>query len=105
MDWDKLPLTPEDLFGEFMEGPRQDDGPFEAIIVPLRELVVFPQMVTPLYVGRDASIQALEIAIQEDWPLVVIAQRDSVQETYPLGEALYDVGSEVIIARSIRMPD
>jgi len=105
MDWDKLPLTPEDLFGEFYDASREDNGPFEAIVVPLRELVVYPQMVTPLYVGRDASIQALEIAIQEDWPLVVVAQRDSALETYPLGEELYDVGTEVIIARSIRLPD
>jgi len=75
MDWEKLPFTPEDLFGDFMDLPRddEDDGPFEAIIMPLQELVVYPQMVTPLYVGRDASIQALEIAIHEDWPLVVVA--------------------------------
>ncbi len=105
MDWEKLPFSPEDLFGDFVDIPREDDGPFEAIIMPLQELVVYPQMMTPLYVGRDASIQALEIAVHEDWPLVVVAQREAQAEEYPDVEDLYDVGTEVIIARSIRLPD
>jgi ATP-dependent Lon protease len=106
MNWDKLPLTPEDLFGDFLDVPRDDDdGPFEAIIMPMRDLVVYPQMVTPLYLGRDVSIHALDIAIQEDWPLVVVAQHDSETDEYPEAEDLYEVGTEVVIARSIRLPD
>jgi ATP-dependent Lon protease len=105
MDWDKLPLTPEDLFGEGFDAVPEDDGPFEAIVLPLRELIVYPQMVTPLYVGREPSLQALSVAIQEDWPLVVIAQHDDHMERYPEAQDLYDVGTEVVIARSIRLPD
>ncbi|MGC9346887.1 MAG: endopeptidase La [Anaerolineae bacterium] len=105
MDWDKLPLTPEDLFGEGFDAVPEDNGPFEAIILPLRELVVYPQMVTPLFVGREPSLQALSVAVQEDWPLVVIAQRDDHMETYPSAQDLYNVGTEVVIARSIRLPD
>lgn len=105
MDWDNLPLTPEDLFGdEFSVGPIEE-GPFEAIILPLRGLIVYPQMVTPLYVGRDRSLQALSTAIQEDWPVVVVAQLDDAMEAYPAAEDLYAVGTEVVIARSIRLPD
>jgi ATP-dependent Lon protease len=104
MDWDKLPLTPEDLFSEVYDVPR-DDQPFKAIVIPLREQVVYPQMVTPLYVGRTPSMQALEIALQEDGPLVVVAQRDSEQEAYPQGNDLYEIGAEVLIVRSIRLPD
>jgi len=105
MDWDKLPFIPEDLLGDFVAETREDGGPFEAIIMPLQELVVYPQMVTPLYVGRDASMQALEIAVHEDWPLVVVAQRNAQVEGYPDSEDLYGVGTEVIIARSIHLPD
>ncbi|MBN2391193.1 MAG: LON peptidase substrate-binding domain-containing protein, partial [Anaerolineae bacterium] len=106
MDWDKLPLTPEDLFGNFLDIPHdEDDGPFEAIIMPVRDLVVYPQMVTPLYLGHDVSIHALEVAIQEDWPLVVVAQHDTETDEFPDAEDLYEVGAEVIIARSIRLPD
>ncbi|MBN2390615.1 MAG: endopeptidase La [Anaerolineae bacterium] len=106
MSWDKLPFTPEDLFGDFLDIPPDDnDGPFEAIIMPMRDLVVYPQMVTPLYLSREISIHALDIAIQEDWPLVVIAQHDAETDEYPEAEDLYEVGTEVIIARSIRLPD
>lgn len=105
MDWDKLPLTPEDFFGDtFSTGP-EDESPFEAIVIPLRDLIVYPQMVTPLYIGRDESLQALTMAIQEDWPVVVIAQRDTDSEFYPQGDDLFDIGTEVVIARSIRLPD
>ena len=106
MNWDKFPLTPDDLFGDFLDVPHDDnDGPFEAIIMPMRDLVVYPQMVTPLYLARDISIHALDIALQEDWPLVVIAQLDSETDEYPEAEDLFEVGTEVIIARSIRLPD
>lgn len=105
MDWDKLPLSSDDLFGDFFEPEHEDDEPFDAIIIPLRELVVYPHMVTPLYVGRNPSLQAMEIAAQEEWPLVVVAQRDSELEDYPSSEDLYDVGTEIMVARSIRLPD
>ena len=105
MDWNKLPLSPDDLFGDLYEPDHEDNEPFEAIIIPLRDLVVYPRMVTPLYVGRNASLQALEIAVQEDWPLVVVAQTDSEMEDYPTSDDLYRVGTEIVIARSIRLPD
>ena len=110
MDWDKLPLSPEDIFGDQTDYKQESEGPFEAIILPLRDLVIFPQMVTPLYIERGPSLQALDIAIQEDWPLVVVSQRDNVpdssaQQDYPTGENLYEVGTEIVVARSIRLPD
>jgi len=105
MDWENFPLTAEDLFSDFVDVPHDDDGPFEVIIMPMHDLVVYPQMVTPLYLGRDASIHALEIAIQEDWPLVVVAQHASETDEYPDAEDLYEVGTEVLIARSMRLPD
>ncbi len=105
MDWVNLPFTPEDLFGDDLDMPQEEEGPFEAIILPLQEIVVYPHMVTPLYIGREASIQALEVALHEDWPLVVVAQRDAESEMYPDEHMLYDVGTEVLIVRSIRLPD
>ena len=105
MDWDKLPLSPEDFFGDAFDAGPSEDGPFQAIVLPLRDLVVYPQMVTPLYVGRERSLQAMATAVEEDWPVVVITQRDDDQEDYPDAEDLYGVGTEVVIARSIRLPD
>lgn len=104
MDWDQLPLTPDDLTNDFYEGVPSD-GPFEAILLPLRDLVVYPKMVTPLYVVRDPSIQALEMVVQQDYPLVVVAQRDADLDGYPLAEDVFEMGTEVVIARSMRLPD
>jgi len=105
MGWDKLPLTPEDFFGEAFDTGTGGEGPFEAVILPLQELVVYPQMVTPLFVGQDESLQALSVAVQEDWPVVVVAQQNRKIESYPTGADLYAIGTEVVIARSIRLPD
>ncbi len=105
MDWDKLPLSPEDFLGEVFDAGPLNEGPFDAIILPLRELVVYPQMVTPLYVARERSLHALTTAVQEDWPVVVVTQRDDEMEEYPSADNLYDIGTEVVIARSIRLPD
>ena len=107
MDWDNLPVLPDEFFGSDEEH-EAEEGPFEAIILPLRELVVYPRMVTPLYVGRTPSLIALEAALKEDWPLVTVAQLPETpesEEEYPTPEQIYRVGTEISIARSIRLPD
>jgi len=111
IDWDAMSLLPEDFEDLDDFDPNEDyedgeDGPFEAIVLPTRDTVIYPQMVTPLHVGREASLQALEAAVKEDWPLVVVSQRhDDIDDEYPQPEDLYQIGTEVVIARSIRMPD
>jgi ATP-dependent Lon protease len=73
-------------------------------LLPLRDTVVFPHMMTPLVVGRDRSIKAVEAAIGSDNLLVVVAQRDpEVQE--PELEDLYAIGVEMVVGRILRMPD
>jgi ATP-dependent Lon protease len=73
-------------------------------LLPLRDTVVFPHMMTPLAVGRDRSLNALEAATSSDNLLVVVAQRDpEVQE--PKQEDLYSVGVEMVVGRILRMPD
>ncbi|MBN1921397.1 MAG: endopeptidase La [Anaerolineae bacterium] len=110
MDWDNLPILPDEFFDPSDER-ELEEGPFEAILLPLRELVVYPQMVTPLYVGRTPSLIALEAASKEEWPLVTVAQIpvaedfDDDEDAYPTPEQIYRVGTEVTIARSIRLPD
>ena len=48
-------------------------------LLPLRDVVVFPSMVIPLFVGREKSIQSLEIAMEEDKKIMLAAQRDAVR--------------------------
>jgi ATP-dependent Lon protease len=73
-------------------------------LLPVRDTVVFPHMLTPLFVGRDRSVRAVEAALTSDSPLIVVTQRDpEIHE--PIPDDLYRIGTEVIIGRSLRMPD
>ena len=73
-------------------------------LLPVRDTVIFPHMVTPLFVGRDRSLKAIEAALAKDDIIVVTAQRKAeIQEPTP--QDLYTIGTEVIIGRTLRMPD
>jgi ATP-dependent Lon protease len=73
-------------------------------LLPVRDTVVFPHMVTPLFVGRDRSIRAVEAATDDDSTIVVVAQKEpEIQD--PDIEDLYATGTEVVIGRTLRMPD
>ena len=76
----------------------------EMPLLPVRDTVVFPRMLTPLFVGRDRSVLALEAALVEKSQLVVVTQRDADLED-PQPEDLYSIGTEVVIGRMLRMPD
>ncbi|MEE8392052.1 MAG: LON peptidase substrate-binding domain-containing protein, partial [Anaerolineae bacterium] len=76
----------------------------EAPLLPLRDMVMFPRMVTPLFVGRDSSVEAIEVANEMNEPLITAAQRDGdILEPGP--EDLFTFGAEVKIGRMLRMPD
>ena len=73
-------------------------------VLALRDTVVFPNLVSPLFIGRDRSARAVEAAEAMEVPLLVIAQRDAeVQD--PGLEELYTIGTSVEIGRVLRMPD
>ncbi len=80
------------------------DGPIIAPLLPLRDMVVFPRMVSPLFVGRDRSLQAVNQANQKDGRLIVTAQRDPDQVD-PSPSDLYTIGTYVSIGRMLQMPD
>ncbi len=73
-------------------------------LLPLRDTVVFPQMIAPLMVGRDRSIKAVEAAVGTDNLIVAVAQRNpDVQD--PGLDDLYSIGVEMVIGRILRLPD
>ncbi|MEW5958603.1 MAG: endopeptidase La, partial [Chloroflexota bacterium] len=76
----------------------------ELPLLPVRDTVVFPRMLTPLYVGRDRSRLALEAAVDESNQLVVVTQRDADIDE-PGADDVYAVGTLVIIGRMLKMPD
>ena len=90
----------EDEFDEVEE----DNDEQEYIVIPLRDSVVFPQMMAPIFIGRDRSLRAIEAAMAGDLPVMVVAQRDEDREDSE-PEDLYTIGTEVVIGRTLRMPD
>jgi ATP-dependent Lon protease len=73
-------------------------------LLPLRDVVVFPFMVTPLLVGREASVAAVEAAMEQQKLLCVVAQREAETEEPGLDD-LYPVGTVIKVLQVIRTPD
>ena len=73
-------------------------------MLPLRDVVVFPQMVIPLFVGRPKSIKALELAMLANKAVVLVAQKSAADDD-PGPEALYEVGCVANILQLLKLPD
>ncbi|CAM3227386.1 Lon protease [Sphingomonas antarctica] len=73
-------------------------------VLPLRDIVVFPQMVVPLFVGRDKSVAALESAMAADKDIFLVAQLDPGQDD-PARDDLYDLGVIATVMQMLKLPD
>jgi len=73
-------------------------------VLPLRDVVVYPHMVLPLFVGRNRSIQAIDLAMGDNKKIVLIAQKDPDQDD-PKATDLYDVGTLATILQLLKLPD
>jgi ATP-dependent Lon protease len=100
-----MPFSLDDV--DFEEEGLLNESPNEVIeapLLPLRDMVVFPRMVTPLFVGRDSSIEAIEETYELGEPLIAVAQRDT-EVVAPGPEDLFTFGTEVDVGRMLRLPD
>ncbi len=73
-------------------------------LLPLRDIVLYPQMVMPLFISRESSLLAINAAIDNGESIITIAQRKPELDT-PSKDELYDVGTETHIGKLLRMPD
>lgn len=73
-------------------------------LLPLRDVVVFPHMIVPLFVGRDKSIAALESAMKYEKSIFMVAQK-SAQKDEPSENDIYKIGTVGIIIQLLRLPD
>ena len=73
-------------------------------LLPLRDIVVFPYMVVPLFVGRDRSIKALEAAMKAD-KMIFLASQKNAQQTNPQEEDIFDIGTIGQIIQMLKLPD
>ncbi|HEY5723404.1 MAG TPA: endopeptidase La [Allosphingosinicella sp.] len=73
-------------------------------VLPLRDIVVFPQMIVPLFVGRDKSVAALESAMAADKSIFLVSQLDPAEDD-PDRDALYDLGVVATVLQLLKLPD
>src|SRR3569623_556750 len=73
-------------------------------VLPLRDIVVFPHMIVPLFVGREKSVKALEHVMQEDKQILLLTQKSPTQDD-PGPEDLYEVGTVGTILQMLKLPD
>ncbi|WP_112382707.1 endopeptidase La [Sphingomonas carotinifaciens] len=73
-------------------------------VLPLRDIVVFPHMIVPLFVGRDKSVAALEAAMAADKEIFLVAQLDPGEDD-PAREDLYEIGVSATVLQLLKLPD
>ncbi|HKO87082.1 MAG TPA: LON peptidase substrate-binding domain-containing protein, partial [Burkholderiales bacterium] len=78
--------------------------PVEFPLLPLRDVVVFPHMVIPLFVGRPKSIKAMEIAMEAGKSILLVAQKSAAKDE-PAPEDMYDIGCVSNILQMLKLPD
>ena len=78
--------------------------PLDLPLLPLRDVVVFPHMVIPLFVGRPKSIKALESAMESERRIMLVAQKTAAKDE-PVVEDMFDVGCVATILQLLKLPD
>ena len=73
-------------------------------VLPLRDIVVFPGMIVPLFVGREKSVKALEEVMREDKHILIVTQRNA-QDDDPAPEDLYEIGTIGSVLQLLKLPD
>src|SRR5512136_2905659 len=81
-----------------------ENGIIECPVLPLRDMVVFPRMVSPVFLSQDAGLLAAEDAQLNDQTVIALTQRDPDQED-PGPDDFYTVGVEMAVGRLLSMPD
>jgi ATP-dependent Lon protease len=99
-DIEEFPISLSE--GEIVEPMMQIPPVLPAL--PLRDIVIYPFMIVPLFVSRDKSIKAVEEALKDNRMIVLVSQKD-VNKEDPARDDLYDTGTVAIIMRMLKLPD
>ena len=104
---DEFDLTLSQRTEELYRIPNMEpnaDGLIEAAVLPLRDMVIFPRMVSPIFIGREASLLALEEVHEKEQTVIGLTQRDPDVEE-PGAEDFLPIGVEMAVGRLLDMPD
>src|SRR6476619_7059506 len=102
-----MAIVKEPEFTEAIEATDNDQQlqiPSELPVLPLRDIVIYPFMIVPLFVSREKSIRAVDEALAENRMILLASQKDLDKEE-PLAEDLYAVGTAAVIMRMLKLPD
>jgi len=86
------------------EAEQQLQIPSELPVLPLRDIVIYPFMIVPLFVSREKSIRAVDEALSENRMILLASQKDLDKEE-PTAADLYSVGTAAVIMRMLKLPD
>src|SRR6185437_2891397 len=78
--------------------------PSDLPVLPLRDIVIYPFMIVPLFVSREKSIRAVDEALGENRMILLASQKDLDKEE-PTADDLYSVGTAAVIMRMLKLPD
>ncbi len=92
------------IAGETPENESQLQIPSELPVLPLRDIVIYPFMIVPLFVSRDRSIKAVEEALSQNRLIFLVSQKD-IDKEEPEQDDLYAVGTVAVIMRMLKLPD
>jgi ATP-dependent Lon protease len=104
---DNFDLTLSQRTEELYRIPNMEvkaDGLIEAAVLPLRDMVIFPRMVSPIFVGREASLLAVHEAQRKEQTIIGLTQRDPEVDD-PDAEDFLPIGVEMAVGRLLNMPD
>ncbi|MDD4952406.1 MAG: LON peptidase substrate-binding domain-containing protein, partial [Desulfovibrionaceae bacterium] len=84
---------------------RSNSEPLILPMMPLREVVMFPRSIVPLFVGREASIKAIESALADYGKKIFLATQKSPEKERPDSEDIFAMGTVAKILQMLRLPD
>src|SRR6187549_1731881 len=103
-----MAIAKESEFTEAIETTTDNDQqlqiPSELPVLPLRDIVIYPFMIVPLFVSREKSIRAVDEALAENRMILLASQKDLDKEE-PTADDLYAVGTAAVIMRMLKLPD
>ncbi len=109
--WAHLPVDLGDMMSrradelyEVEEAPVDEQGLIECYVLPLRDVVLYPNMVTPLFVSDESTQAAIEQAVRRGETMIAVTQADPDLER-PTPEDLHRVGTEIAVSRLMHIPD
>src|SRR5215203_6688133 len=101
---DEIEDFSEKLVEPDINDPQQMQIPSELPVLPLRDIVIYPFMIVPLFVARDKSIRAVDEALSQNRMIFLVSQKD-VDKEDPTQDDLNKVGTVAVIMRMLKLPD